>query len=58
MIQITPPIHFSHSNQEGYLLKYQNYYEESQHNDSLHIISKTNGTALETEQEGSCVLIQ
>lgn len=58
MIQITPPIHFSHSNQEGCLLKYQNCYEEPQHNDSLHVISKSNGTALETEQESSCLLIQ
>lgn len=58
MIQITPPIHFNHSKQEGPLLKYQNCYEEPQHNDSLHIISKSNGTALETEQESSCPLIQ
>lgn len=46
-------IHFSHSNQEGSLLKNQNCYEEPQHNDSLHIISKSNGTALEAEQESS-----
>lgn len=46
-------IHCSPSNQEGSLLKYQNCHEEPQHNNSLYIISKSNGTASETIQESS-----